>query len=98
MVKKGVQTHIQVLLLNNSHHNAILEPKVTRGSLHQIQSISPSEPLKLWNKENQQFVHQSNTANTTQNHKEGSSVGKRGKSAYEHVQKIIREVDLQGID
>ena len=67
MVKKDVQTHIQVPLLNNSHHNAVLEPKVTRGSLHQIQSISPSEPLKLWNKKKQQFAHQSNTANTTQN-------------------------------
>ena len=98
MVKKDVQTHIQVPLLNNSHHNAVLEPKVTRGSLHQIQSISPSEPLKLWNKKKQQFAHQSNTANTTQNHKEGSSVGKRGKSAYEHVQEITREVYLQGID
>ena len=88
MVKKGVQTHIQVPVLQSSHHDTVLQPKVTRGSLLQIQSISPSEPLTLRNKEKQQLVDQSNTANTTQNHQEVFSVGKNGKSAYKHFRKF----------
>ena len=56
MMKKGIQTHIQVPVLNNSHHDAVLQPKVTLGSLHQIQSISPLEPLKLTDKEKQQVI------------------------------------------
>ena len=43
MMKKGMQTHIQVPVLNNSHHGAVLQPEVTLASLHQIQSISPLE-------------------------------------------------------
>ena len=50
MMKKGIQNHIHVPVLNNYHHNAVLQPKVTLGSLHQIQSISPLEPLKLTDK------------------------------------------------
>ena len=75
-----------------------MQPKVTLGSLHQIQSISHIEPLKIRYKEKQQLVHQSNSANTTQNHLEVFSVNKRGKSADEQVQKNLREVDLQGLN
>ena len=51
MMKKGIQTHIQVPVLNNSQNDPVLQPKVTLGSLHQIQSISPPESLKLTDKE-----------------------------------------------
>ena len=34
MMKKGIQTHIQVPVLNNSHFDFVLQPKVTLGSLH----------------------------------------------------------------
>ena len=95
MMKKGVQTHIQIPLPNNCHHDQVLKSKVILGSLHQMQSISPLELLKLTDKENQQLVHQGNTTNTTQNHQEVSSVDKRGKSTNDHVQKIIREVYLR---
>ena len=94
---KGIQTHIQVPVLNNSHHDAVLQPKVTLGSLHQIQSISPLEPLKLTDKEKQQLVPQSKPANTTQNQQE-VSVEKTGKSTDDHIQKILRVVDLQGLN
>ena len=50
-MKKGVQTHIQVVVLNNSHHDVVLQPKVTLGLLHQIHSVSPLEQLKLTDKE-----------------------------------------------
>lgn len=49
-MEKGVQTHIQVSLLNNSHHIAVLKPNVTVGSCHQIQLISFIEPLELTDK------------------------------------------------
>ena len=29
MLKKGIQTHIQVIVVNNTHHDAVLQPKVT---------------------------------------------------------------------
>ena len=79
MMKKGIQTHIQVPVLNNSHHDAVLQPKVTLGSLDQIQSISPLEPLKLTDREKQQLIPQSEPANTTQNQQEVFSVDKMGK-------------------
>ena len=53
MMTKSVQTHVQVPVLSNSHHNAVLQPKVTLGSFHQIQPISPLESLKLTDKEKQ---------------------------------------------
>ena len=87
-MKKGVQTHIQVAVLNNSHHDAVLQPKVTLGLLHQIHSISPLEQLKLTDKEKQQLVAQSKTANNTQNQQEVFPVDKMGKSADDPIQKI----------
>ena len=52
-MKKGVQTHIQEPVLNNSHHDAVSQPKVILRSLHQIQPILSLEPLKLIDKEKQ---------------------------------------------
>ena len=75
-MKKVVETLIQIPVLNNSHHDAVLHPKVTPESLYQIQSISALEPLQVTDKENQQLLAQSNTINTTQNHQEVFSVNK----------------------
>ena len=97
-MKKGVQTHIQAPGYNNSHHDAVLQPTVTLRSLHQIQSISHLEPLKLIDQEKQKLVPQSITANTTQNHQDAFSVYKRGKSTDNYVQKIVRELDLQRLN
>ena len=97
-MKKGIQTHIQVAVLTNSHHDVVLQPKVTLGSLHQIQSISPLEPLKLADEEKRQLVPQSQPANTKQNQQEVFSVGKMVKSTDDHIQKILREVDLQRLN
>ena len=55
MMKKGLQTHVQVTVLNSSHHDVVLQPKVTLRSIHMILSISPLEPLKLTDKEKQQY-------------------------------------------
>ena len=85
-------------VLNNGHHDAVLQPKVTLGSLHQIQSISPLEPLKLTDKEKEKVVLQSKTADTTQNQQEVFSVDNTGKSRDDHIQKILREVDLYGLN
>ena len=84
-MNKDVQTHIQLPLLNNSHHDAVLKPKATLGSLHQIQSILIIEPLMLINKEKQLLVHQSNAANTAQSNQEVLPVNKRDKTADDHV-------------
>ena len=54
--------------------------------------------MKLTDKETQLLVIQSKTANTTQNHQEVLSVDKRGKSTNDHIQKTLREVDLQGLN
>ena len=97
-MRKGINTHIQVAVLNNSHHDAVLQPKVTLGSLHQIQSISPLKPLELTDKEKKQLIPQSKAANTTQNQQEVISVDKTGKSTNDHIQKILREFDLQGLN
>ena len=75
-----------------------MQPKVTLGPFHQILSISPLESLKLTDKEKQQLVPQSKIANTTQNHQEVFSVDKKGKITDDHIQKIVREVDLQGLN
>ena len=65
MMKKDVQIHIQSPVLNNSHHDAVLQTKVTLGSLNRIRSISPLGPLKLTGKGKQELVPQSKIANTT---------------------------------
>lgn len=65
IMKKGVPTQIQEPVLNNSHHDAVSQPKVILRSLHQIQPILSLEPLKLIDKEKQQLFSQSNTSNTT---------------------------------
>ena len=72
MIKKGIQTHIQGPVLNDSHHDAVLQPKVTLGSFHQIQSISPLESLKLTDREKQKLVLQCKTADTTHTKSTGS--------------------------
>ena len=69
-MKKDIQTHIQVPVLNNSHHDTVLQPNVTPGPLHQIQPISPLESLRVTDKEKQQLVPQSKIANATQNYQE----------------------------
>ena len=51
----------------------------------------------LTDKEKQQLVPQSNAANTTQNYQDVFSADKSGKSADDHIQKILREVD-QGLN
>ena len=88
----------QVPILNNSHHDAVLQPKVTVGSRHQMQSVSPLELLKLTDKKKQQLVPQSKTADITHNQQEVFSVTKTGKSRGDHIQKILREVDLQALN
>lgn len=57
-MRKVGQTHIQVPTLNNSHHNAFLQPNVTLKSLHQIKSISPIEPVKLTDKKSMRAMQQ----------------------------------------
>ena len=54
--------------------------------------------MKLTDKEKQQLVPQSKPVNTTQNQQEVFSVDKMGKSTDDDIQKIPREVDLQGLN
>ena len=68
-----------------------MRPKFILVSLHQIQSISPLEPLKPADKKKQKSVSQSKTVNTTL-----FSVDKTGESQDNNIQKILR--DLQRLN
>ena len=54
--------------------------------------------MKLTDKEKQQLLPQSKTGDTTQNQQDVFSVDKKGKIRDDHIQKILKEVDLQGLN
>ena len=54
--------------------------------------------MKLTDKEKQQLLPQSKTGDTTQNQQDVFSVDKTGKIRDDHIQKILKEVDLQGLN